>query len=68
VSLFTPGPPVLAGVDELLRVVTTEALKGVASPVGVTVGPLDRPGDGGRQAPADKELSTATSGNVAGAP
>lgn len=47
-SLFTPGPPVIAGVDELLRVLTTEALKGVASPVGVTVGPLDRPGDDAR--------------------
>lgn len=47
-SLFTPGPPVLAGVDEVLRVVTTEALKGLATPVGVTVGPLDRPGDDAR--------------------
>lgn len=44
-TLFTPGPPVLAGVDELLRVLTTEALKGLATPVGVMVGPLDRPGD-----------------------
>jgi hypothetical protein len=48
VSLFTPGPPVLAGVDELLRVFTTEALKGLATPVGVSVGPLDRPVDGPR--------------------
>lgn len=47
-SLFTPGPPVLAGVDEVLRVVTTEALKGLASPVGVSVGPLDRPVAGAR--------------------
>ncbi len=47
-SLFTPGPPVIAGVDELLRVVTTEALKGLASPVGVSIGPLDRPGEDAR--------------------
>jgi hypothetical protein len=48
VSLFTPGPPVLSGVDEVLRVLTTEALKGLASPVTVSVGPLDRPPDGPR--------------------
>ncbi len=42
-SLFTPGPPVIAGVDEVLRVLTTEAMKGLATPVGVSVGPLDRP-------------------------
>ncbi len=47
-SLFTPGPPVLAGVDEVLRTLTTEALKGLADPVGVSVGPLDRPVDGPR--------------------
>ncbi|HET6968197.1 MAG TPA: DUF4255 domain-containing protein, partial [Ornithinibacter sp.] len=47
-SLFTPGPPVIAGVDEVLRVLTTEALKGLASPVGVSVGPLDRPVGGAR--------------------
>ena len=47
-SLFTPGPPVIAGVDALLRTLTSEALKGLASPVGVTVGPLDRPGDDAR--------------------
>jgi hypothetical protein len=48
VSLFTPGPPVLSGVDEVLRVLTTEALKGLATPVAVSVGPLDRPPDGPR--------------------
>jgi hypothetical protein len=48
VSLFSPGPPVLAGVDEVLRALTTEALKGLATPVGVSVGPLDRPVDGPR--------------------
>jgi len=48
VSLFTPGPPVIAGVDEVLRVLTTEAMKGLASPVGVSVGPLDRPVGGAR--------------------
>jgi hypothetical protein len=48
VSLFAPGPPVLAGVDEVLRVLTTEALKGLTTPVGVSVGPLDRPVDGPR--------------------
>jgi len=48
VTLFTPGPPVIAGVDEVLRVLTTEALKGLATPVGVSVGPLDRPVDGAR--------------------
>lgn len=47
-SLFTPGPPVIAGVDEVLRVLTTEAMKGLASPVGVSVGPLDRPVGGAR--------------------
>ncbi|MDQ6725174.1 MAG: DUF4255 domain-containing protein [Actinomycetota bacterium] len=47
-SLFTPGPPVLAGVDAVLRVLTTEALKGLPNPVGVTVGPLDRPVGGPR--------------------
>ena len=47
-TLFSPGPPVLAGVDEVLRVLTTEALKGLATPVGVSVGPLDRPVDGPR--------------------
>ena len=47
-SLFTPGPPVLAGVDAVLRTVTTEALKGLATPVGVSVGPLDRPVSGAR--------------------
>lgn len=47
-SLFAPGPPVIAGVDEVLRVLTTEALKGLASPVGVSVGPLDRPGTDAR--------------------
>ncbi|MEO6998304.1 MAG: DUF4255 domain-containing protein [Terracoccus sp.] len=47
-TLFTPGPPVIAGVDEVLRVFTTEALKGLATPVGVSVGPLDRPVDGPR--------------------
>lgn len=47
-SLFTPGPPVLAGVDEVFRVLTTEALKGLVTPVAVTVGPLDRPTDGPR--------------------
>jgi hypothetical protein len=48
VNLFTPGPPVIAGVDEVLRVLTTEALKGLVTPVGVSVGPLDRPVDGPR--------------------
>jgi hypothetical protein len=48
VSLFTPGPPVISGVDEVLRVLTTEAMKGLASPVGVSVGPLDRPVGGAR--------------------
>ncbi|WP_195908203.1 Pvc16 family protein [Nostocoides sp. HKS02] len=47
-TLFTPGPPVIAGVDEVLRTLTTEALKGLANPVGVSVGPLDRPVDGAR--------------------
>ncbi|MEU8262938.1 DUF4255 domain-containing protein [Micromonospora sp. NPDC048999] len=47
-TLFSPGPPVLAGVDEVLRVLTIEALKGLATPVGVSVGPLDRPVDGPR--------------------
>ncbi|MEO7069229.1 MAG: Pvc16 family protein, partial [Nostocoides sp.] len=47
-SLFSPGPPVIAGVDEVLRVLTTEAMKGLGSPVGVSVGPLDRPVDGAR--------------------
>lgn len=47
-SLFTPGPPVIAGVDEVLRVLTTEAMKGLASPVGVSIGPLDRPVGGAR--------------------
>lgn len=47
-SLFTPGPPAISGVDEVLRVLTTEALKGLATPVGVSVGPLDRPVDGPR--------------------
>lgn len=47
-SLFNPGPPVLAGVDEVLRVLTAEALKGLAKPVSVTVGPLDRPMAGAR--------------------
>ena len=47
-SLFTPGPPVLAGVDAVLRTLTTEALKGLATPVGVSVGPLDRPVSGAR--------------------
>jgi Pvc16 N-terminal domain len=48
VSLFTPGPPVLAGVDAVLRTLTTEALKGLATPAGVSVGPLDRPVAGPR--------------------
>jgi Pvc16 N-terminal domain len=48
VTLFSPGQPVLAGVDEVLRVLTTEALKGLATPVGVSVGPLDRPVEGPR--------------------
>jgi hypothetical protein len=48
VSLFTLGPPVLAGVDEVLRTLTTEALKGLVTPVKTTVGPLDRPSDGPR--------------------
>ncbi len=47
-SLFTPGPPVISGVDEVLRVLTREALRGLATAVGVTVGPLDRPGDDAR--------------------
>ena len=47
-TLFTPGPPVLAGVDAVLRALTTEALKGVNPAVGVSVGPLDRPSDGPR--------------------
>ncbi len=47
-SLFAPGPPVIAGVDEVLRVLTTEALKGLGNPVGVSVGPLDRPVGGAR--------------------
>lgn len=48
VSLFNPGPPILAGVDEVFRVLTTEALKGLNPPVSITVGPLDRPTDGPR--------------------
>jgi hypothetical protein len=48
VTLFTPGPPVIAGVDEVLRTLTSEAMKGLANPVGVSVGPLDRPVDGAR--------------------
>jgi hypothetical protein len=48
VTLFTPGPPVLSGVDAVLRALTTEALKGVNPAVGVSVGPLDRPSDGPR--------------------
>ena len=47
-TLFTPGPPVLAGVDAVLRTLTTEALQGVVPAVGVSVGPLDRPSDGPR--------------------
>lgn len=47
-SLFDPGPPVLAGVDEVLRVLTTEAVKGLATSVKVSVGPLDRPVNGPR--------------------
>ena len=43
VTVFTLGPPVISGVDTVLRVLTTEALKGLTTPVGVTVGPLDRP-------------------------
>ena len=42
-KVFTLGPPVISGVDTVLRVLTTEALKGLTTPVGVTVGPLDRP-------------------------
>lgn len=42
-SLFMPGPPALSGVDAVLRALTSEALKGLATPVAVTVGPLDRP-------------------------
>lgn len=70
-SLFTPGPPVISGVDELLRVVTTEALKDLASPVGVTIGPLDRPGDDARlnwflyrieRAPAYANMEPPTTG------
>lgn len=47
-SLFTPGPAVLAGVDEVLRTLTTEALKGLGTPVKASIGPLDRPVDGPR--------------------
>lgn len=47
-TLFDPGPPVLAGVDEVLRVVTGSALGGMSSSVHVTVGPLDRPISGPR--------------------
>lgn len=47
-TLFAPGPPVIAGVDEVLRTFTSEALKGLAEPVGVSVGPLDRPVAGAR--------------------
>ena len=42
-TLFASGPPVLVGVDSVLRAISTEALKGLAEPVAVTVGPLDRP-------------------------
>jgi hypothetical protein len=48
VTLFVPGPPVLAGVDAVLRTLTTEALRTLNPAVGVTVGPLDRPADGPR--------------------
>jgi hypothetical protein len=48
VTVFTLGPPVISGVDTVLRTLTTEALKGLATPVGVVVGPLDRPVAGPR--------------------
>jgi hypothetical protein len=48
VTVFTLGPPVISGVDAVLRALTTEALKGLATPLGVVVGPLDRPVAGPR--------------------
>lgn len=47
-SVFTPGPPVIAGVDTVLRILTRDAVSGLLASVIVTVGPLDRPGDAPR--------------------